>query len=67
MSGTATAFSLGLHCCHWTRFPALDTPNADSGTLAHLVGPPPLDEEEDALYGPADVTTGRYLRVQTTE
>ena len=39
MSGTATAFSVGLHCCHWTRVPALGTPNADSGTLAHLVGP----------------------------
>ena len=38
MSGTATTSSVGLHCCHWTRVPALGTPNADSGALAHLVG-----------------------------
>ena len=61
MSGTATAFSVGLHCCHWTRVPALGTPNADSGTLAHLVGPQPLDEEVDALSGPTDVWTGRSI------
>ena len=53
MSGTGTAFSVGLHCCHWTRVPALGTSNADSGTLAHQVGPRPLDEEVDALSGPA--------------
>ena len=39
--------------------PALGTPNADSGALAHLVGLRPLDEEVDALSGPADVSTGR--------
>ena len=67
MSGTATAFSVGLHCCHWTRVPALGTSNADSGTLAHLVGPRTLDEEVDALSGPTDVWTGRvYPRVKTT-
>ena len=50
------------------RVPAIGTPNADSDTLAHLVGPQPLDEEVDALSRPADVSTGRvYLSVKTTE
>ena len=67
MCGTATAFSVGLHCCHWTRFPALGTPNADGGTLAHVVGPRPL-EEVDALSGPADVATGSvYPRIKTAK
>ena len=34
--------------------PALSTPNTDSGTLAHLIGLGPLDEEVDALSGPAE-------------
>ena len=33
--------------------PALSTPNTDSGTLAHLIGLGPLDEEVDALSGPS--------------
>ena len=49
MSGTVTAFYVGLHCSHWTHVPALGTPNADSGTLACLVSLQPLDEEVDAL------------------
>ena len=68
MSGTATKFYVTLHCCHWTRVPALGTPNADSGTLAHLVGLRPLDEEVDALSGQVDVSTGRMEpRVKSTE
>ena len=67
MSGTATAFYVDLHCCHWTCVPALGTPNADSGTLAHLVSLRLLDEEVDALSGPADVSTGRMEpRVKST-
>ena len=67
MSGTATASSVGLHCCHWTRVPALGTHNADGGTLAHLVSLGPLDEEVHALPGPADVSPGRVEpRVKTT-
>ena len=55
MTGTATVFTVGFHCCHWTHVPALGTPNADSTTLAHLVGFGLLDEEVHALSGPADV------------
>ena len=67
MRGTAAAFYVGLHCCHWTCVPALGTPNADSSTLAHLVGLRPLDEEVVALSGPADVSTGRVdPRVKST-
>ena len=45
--------------------PALGTPNADSGALAHLVGFGPLDEKVHAFYsltsGPADVLPGRVV------
>ena len=59
MSGTEEEFSVGHHCCHWTHVPALSMPNTDSGTLAHLIGLGPLDEEVDALSGPAEVLPGR--------
>ena len=61
MGWTATASYVGLHCCHWTRVPAVGTPNADSGALAHLVGFGPLDEKTHALSGPADVLPGRVV------
>ena len=41
--------------------PALGTPNADSGALAHLVGFGPLDEKVHAFSGPADVLPGRVV------
>ena len=41
--------------------PALSTPNADSGALAHLVGFGPLDEKVHAFSGPADVLPGRVV------
>ena len=37
------------------------TPNADSGTLAHLVGFGPLDEKVHAFTDPADVLPGRVV------
>ena len=45
MSGTATAFSVGLHCWNWTRVPAFGMLN----TPAHLFGFVPLDEEVNVL------------------
>ena len=41
--------------------PALGTPNADSGALAHLVGFGPLDEKVHAFSGSADVLPGRVV------
>ena len=41
--------------------PALGTPNADSGALAHLVSFGPLDEKVHAFSGPADVLPGRVV------
>ena len=61
MSGTVTAFSVGLYCWNWTHVPAFGTLN----TPAHLVGFGPLDEEVQPS-GQADILPGRLEpRVKT--